>query len=227
MRIRRLGRVAFATACALFMGFPGVPGGTAFANDELSREGYYVAAGGVYGVELLDTSPLSQRLLTPLSTSNGWGLNVRAGNRVRSWLAFELQYEWMQGIDISQPAASIASPGPGTIGTYSPDVITVNAKFLLPIGPAQPYLLVGGGLVSYDLELLGGLNAWSTSSNGFAFRAGGGVDAYLTKRIVFFAEGSLVLNTDITEFPAAPTGQTPIIQDLYYISVSAGFACRF
>lgn len=221
MRIRRTGSVALA-AIGLFLATSALA-----ADDGFARKGLYIAAGGSYGIESIDASPLATLLTTTLSSDNSWGLNVRAGNRLESWLAFELQYEWMDGFDIDQSTGSVALPGPGTVAVYEPDIFTVNAKFFLPFWRAQPYLLVGGGIATYDLVVSGGINTLSRSSSGFAFRAGAGVDAYITRHLVCFAEATYVINSDSPTWPATGTSTAPTINDLYYASISAGLAYRF
>jgi len=210
MRIRRCAMIVLAAAVLL-------PSAPALADD-FDREGYYVSLSGAYALELLNPAPLGAQLAVPplsLEAGNAWGLNVRGGRRANSWLAFEVEYEWMDDIRVDQ-----ANGIP--VASYAPDTVAVNARFYLPFWRVQPYALVGGGLVSYDLVFFGPRQPLSVSDQGFAFRGGGGVDVYLTRNLVFNAEATVLLNTEDFELLAQPA-----IEDLYYVSFSAGLALRF
>lgn len=215
MRIRRSASAAVAAFCLLLGGAARAEG--TWQNDDFSRNGYYVAANFAYGVELFDVNPLGivlARPTVPFEAQNAFGLNVRFGQRVQKWLGLEIEYEWMDSFDIEGAGVTAA--------TYDPDVVTFNGRFYLPTWRAQPYVIVGGGLVSYDLRLAGQVNTFSVSENGFAFRGGAGVDVYLTRNLVLNVEGTALLNTDTFEILAQPA-----INDLYYISVTGGLVYRF
>jgi opacity protein-like surface antigen len=218
MRIRRSASAAVAAFCLLLGGAVRADesDGT-WRNDDFSRNGYYVAANFAYGIELFDVDPLGIVLAqptVPFEAQNAYGLNVRFGQRVQKWLGLEIEYEWMNGFEIE---------GAGlTVATYDPDVVTFNGRFYLPTWRAQPYLLVGGGMVSYDVELTGPFSTFSVSDNGFAFRGGAGVDVYVTRNLVVNVEATALLNTDSFEILAQPA-----VSDLYYISVTGGLVYRF
>ena len=223
MRIRRIGALVVACAGLLLSSLAG-------ADDDLARRGYYINLGGAYAVDRIDATTLGVLLAVPpvaMGDDASWGLNVRAGYRRTSWLALEIQYEWMDGFSIRQLGPSAFGPANAIIATYRPDVTTVNAKFHLPIWRTDPYLVVGGGFVSYDVDFTQPLVTLGRSDNAFAFRGGAGLDFYLTKQLVLNVEGSYVLNTDSTTIPLSPAGQTSTIDDLYYISLGAGLTIRF
>jgi len=210
MRNRRCASVVIAAACLLLA--------SRALADDFSRNGVYVGASAAYGIQFLDTNALGTFLSSPpmpTGADDSWGLNVRYGQRLQSWFSLELEYEWMKGFDIKGPTGAV-------VATYDPDVATLNGRFFLPIWRAQPYLLVGAGLVSYDLQVSPPFSTVSISDNAFAFRGGAGVDVYLTKHIVLNAEATILMNTEDFNILSAPA-----IKDFYYLSVSAGLAYRF
>ena len=84
--------------------------------------------------------------------------------------------------------------------------------------------MAGAGGALYDFEdntplnVLGG----SGTKTGFAGRAGGGIDFHLLKHLVLNAEAAVVLTTQ--DFNAPGVGD---LDDLYYLSASAGLQIRF
>lgn len=209
MRNRRCVPAAVAVACLLITG-------QAF-GDEFSRKGHYLAGNVSYGIQFLDTSGLSvfRQPRQPYSVDDSLGFNLRYGQRLQSWFALELEYEWMKGFEIAQADGVV-------IGTYDPDVVTLNGRFILPFWRTHPYLLVGGGLITYEMTFEPNFAVFNVSGSGFAFRTGGGVEVYLTKHIVVNAEATFLINTDRFELAKAPA-----IEDLYYLSISGGLAYRF
>lgn len=197
--------------------------GTATADNDYSRVGYYVSVSGAYGIADVDATPLgnySTFFTPPFSTEGSGGLNLRVGKRVRNWVAFELEYEWMNGFTIQEA-------GGGTAARYRPNVLTLNSKFILPIPRIQPYLIAGIGLVNYTFDsapfstLLG-------NNNGFAVRAGGGLDAYVTRNIVLFFEGTYLLNTDQPTIPGTQSvNRDKLVNQLNYASLAVGLSYRF
>ncbi|MAJ61755.1 MAG: hypothetical protein CBC48_18610 [bacterium TMED88] len=217
--IRMCCRVLVLAACLL------VAGATA-AENRFSRPGYYIAVSGAYGIADIDASPLGQfqgLYTAPFASSGSGGLNLRVGKRFESWLAFEIEYEWMDRFSINQA-------GGGEAASFRPNVLTMNGKFVLPIPRIQPYLLAGIGLVNYDFNSIPLQNVLAFGSNytGFAVRAGGGLDAYITDHIVVFFEGTYLLNTDQPTIPGAnSTNRIKVVNQLNYASMAVGLAYRF
>jgi len=92
--------------------------------------------------------------------------------------------------------------------------VTANLKgYILTEGDVQPFLLLGGGMISGELD---GRSAYGASADGFSFlgRMGGGLDYYFTPHIVGVAELTYVL----------PTGT---LKDFPYISGGLGLQYRF
>lgn len=228
MRHHRSGPIAFAAAVLLLAS-------TAHA-DEYFRKGYYFNASVAGGFNQMDTTTFNQTFSIPqppFDALDSWGLNVRAGSQVNKWLAFELEYEWMKGLALQLPPGSPTVVGqgrpPNTAGssvlssmTYNPDIITVNAKFVLPFWRVQPYLLIGGGLAIYDVEVSPPYETFSNSGEGFAFRGGAGVDFYINEHIALNIESSYLLNTSSFDIYTVPA-----IDNLYYISLSTGVTYHF
>jgi len=65
------------------------------------------------------------------------GLNARLGYRMLSWLAGEVEYEWVPGFDIKTLGVKAL--------TLESSALTANLRFILPTGRFQPYLKVGAG----------------------------------------------------------------------------------
>jgi len=215
MRIRRSGPIAVAAALLSLAG--------AASADDYFRKGFYLNASAAYGFSQLDTATLSAAFQVPplpLQDKNSWGLNVRAGTQVYSWLAFELEYEWMKGLNIVQSNGA-------TLASYDPDIVTVNSKFILPFWRVQPYLLVGGGIAAYDVVFPTPWDSLTISDTGFAFRGGGGLDVFITKHIALNVESTYVINTNSFTTPPFSSFPVPTINNLYYLAVSGGITYHF
>jgi opacity protein-like surface antigen len=215
MRIRRSGPIAVIAALLLLAG--------AASADDYFRKGFYLNASAAYGFSQMDTTILGASFQVPplpLQDKNSWGLNVRAGTQVYSWLAFELEYEWMKSLNIVQSNGA-------TLASYEPDVVTVNAKFILPLWRVQPYLLVGGGVAIFDVVFPTPWDTLSVSDSGFAFRGGAGLDVFITKHIAVNVESTYLINT--SAYTNAPFGAYPVptIDNLYYLAVSGGITYHF
>lgn len=226
MRIRRTGLFVMAAATLLVA--------SAAHADEYFRKGFYLNGSVAYGFNQMDTGTFVQTFQIPsppFDAFDSWGLNVRAGSQVYSWLAFELEYEWMKRLILELPPGSSAVVGQaqnvaGSASlyslTYEPDIITVNAKFVLPFWRVQPYLLIGGGIAIYDVIASVPYDSFSRSGEGFAFRGGGGIDVYITKHIAVNVESSYLLNTSSFDIYTVPA-----IDNLDYISLSGGVTYHF
>jgi len=189
--------------------------------DDFSRRGPYIGLNGAYGIDLFSTEIATAAgfATLPLSYDNSWGLNARLGYRAFGFLALEVEYEWMKGIDVSFNGLYLA--------TYKPHTLTGNLKLYLPIWRVQPYLLAGGGLAIYSVEFTPPLSVLNASGTGFGFRGGAGLDLYLTKSLALNAEGTAVLNTsDLNNLGAGTFTGSPQT-NLYYFSLSAGLTYRF
>jgi len=171
------------------------------ADTDFTRPGGYIGFGGVYAV---DGSAIRVEI------ENSMGLSTRLGYRFTPNLAFEGQFEWIDGFDI------VADPG-HRLETWS---LTGNLKGLLMTGRIQPFGILGmGALRTRFVDAGNGLpSPFDTFSNvtraGFAMRFGAGVEFYVSRNIVVSLDVGYVL----------PTGS---VQDLGYGSFAFGTLWRF
>ena len=109
--------------------------------------------------------------------------------------------------------------------------LTANTKWIVPVWRVQPYLLIGVGFSSWDVDrgavgtLLNSIPSTDIDiKNGnqtnLAGRAGLGLDLYVTENIVINAQGQAVLTT----IKKPDLGD---IDDLNYVGFSAGLQYRF
>ncbi len=188
--------------------------------------GLYLGVSGVYATSLFQEKILSYAGLPPATAQIGdsKGLSARLGYRAMSWLALEVQYEWLDTFDFSNSTL-------GKFAEYKPQTVTANLKLFLPSGSLQPYLLVGAGISFWELDMLpfpaemepvpGG----QSSGEGFSGRAGLGLNFHLSEHIALNAEATAVLNT--TTLDPSETDFDQTIGNLYYVAFSAGLTYRF
>lgn len=134
-----------------------------------------------------------------VSGSYGLGLDIRAGLRLIPWLGFEVDFEWLDGMN----------PGDNGGDNWA---TTINARAypttdLIHEGRIQPYLLVGIGASSFRTN--------RSREIGFASRWGVGVDSYITDQIAVTVGVSYLWSAG-----------TPV-KDLNYVSYTAGAMYRF
>ena len=163
----------------------------ALAQD-YSRPGLYGQLNGVVSFDSFDGVP-SGTLDSPI------GVSARLGYRFDPRLALEGQVEY-SGDFVDCCGADLTS-------TF----ITLNGKFYVMQEQIQPYLMagLGGGFVSASASGFG-----SADDSGFAVKAGGGLDFYVTE--------SFGLN-----FEAAYNVGTGDLDDFNYTSLGWGAFLRF
>jgi opacity protein-like surface antigen len=204
-----------------------------FADDEFDRSGPYIGISGVYQRNVFENriEDLVQDAAAPipvsLSIEDSGGVNAVAGYRLASFFAAELQYEWVDEYSIE---GSVAGLSKLSVYDVSAHTLTANAKLILPFWRIQPYLVVGAGFSSWNidrgplaapLELLDSdIDIKSGTQTDFAGRAGVGLDLYVTDNIVINAQGQVVLTT--IEKPELDN-----IDDLNYVGFSLGLQYRF
>jgi hypothetical protein len=193
--------------------------------DDFDRRGWYVGFNGAYAKNLF-ASQLGI-VLPGVALGDSGGLNARAGYRVASWFAVELQYEWMDGISLSTTVPVGPIPAGFTVGNFQPNNLTGNLKFQIPVWRTQPYLLLGAGMGHWTFTnntpiALGPIPAGDTVSfTGFSGRVGLGADVYLTKHWAINGEVAGVFNA------ADFSNLTQVGASFYYFSVSGGIMYRF
>ena len=151
------------------------------------------------------------------------GLDARGGYRFLSWLALEAQYEWVPGFEATASFPRLGDAGTSQILDIESHSVTANARFILPLGRLEPYLLLGVGWSRYDFaEGISGFNL-SGTEDAFAGRVGPGVDFFLTEHISLNLAGTVLLTThDIDNVTANES-----LSALHYLSVKGGLSYHF
>jgi len=212
---------------------------TAVDDDPYDRPGFYAGISAIYTYNFFDQEiedfledELGEQGSVDIDDSGGLG--ARVGYRAASWFAAEVQYEWIETYDVD--VSGNVGPGGSNIGGRLYDIeghtLTLNTKWIVPFWRIQPYLLIGAGYSFYDVgrgPLAAPLEAADNDieidggkQDAFAGRAGLGLDLYLTQHIVVMAEATAMVTTEDFETPSEGA-----IDDLYYVSFSAGLQYRF
>ena len=191
---------------------------------DFTDRGLYLGVSGTYATSLFQEKVLGYAGLPPATAqiSDSKGFSARLGYRAMSWLALEVQYEWLDTFDFSNPAL-------GKFAEYRPQTVTANLKLFLPSGSVQPYLLAGAGISFWQLDMLPfpahSVEGLRSSGEGFSGRAGLGLNIHLSEHIALNAEATAVLNTTTLDPTETKFDQT--IRNLYYVAFSAGLTYRF
>lgn len=197
---------------------------TAELAEEWSRRAFYLGANGGYAVDLFGSDlralvGVPGNLESLVTFTDSPGFNVRAGWRALSWLAVEVQYEWIDSIEMNVPTLPAVSP----VVTFRPQSITANLRWYVPIRRFQPYFLMGAGVGLWDVTWNPLIGRPRESGTGFAARVGIGLDAWLTDHVALNVESSGVFNTKDFSFTLIGTE----VDKLYYFSVSGGLLFRY
>jgi hypothetical protein len=209
----RLAAIAASCATVLLL-----PAAAHAQDDDWSRPGFYLGAGGGGAVDEFDQD-IQAAADDVVNTGSSWLINGRAGYRVNSWFAVETVYEYMDNLDLRVGANAPAPlvPGDRLVDTTT-HTTTVHAKFIAPWWRIQPYLSLGLGAQYSDVDFLGigREKDWQ-----FAGRPAGGFDFYITRNLVLFGEVAGVLATS----DVSTAGED--LNDLWYISIGGGLGWRF
>jgi outer membrane protein W len=210
-RVRSLG----VTALILAVAFAAQSARADGEDDGFARSGPYIGVGASRSLNLVEAYLDDDLFLDELEVSDAWGVNARAGYRVFSWFAAEVEYEWVDDLNVDLFGAEI-----GSIGVQS---ATANLRFIVPTWRFQPYLLVGGGVLWLDLKDRFGL--LDVDDSAFAARIGLGIDMYLTKNfLVNLGVESILTNAEVSL--ATPFG-TASQRGLGTVNLQVGFGYRF
>ncbi len=197
--------------------------GPACAEDDFTRPGWYAGVGGTFAVHLFED--IVEEELEEAVPGDGdvgdvdhaAGINARFGRRFRSWLAAEVQYEWVSGFDVSAREL-------GKIFSLEGHTWTLNGKLLYPIKRFHPYFLGGMGVTVYKLKDRSGIGLnFQRDDLAFAGRVGFGGDVYLTNNWVANLEVTGVLTTNDINDPAGEEA----FSALHYLSTQFGIQYRF
>lgn len=196
-------------------------------DEDWNRSGFYIGLSGVYTNNLFDDQVDDAvqdafPAVGPIDVDidDSFGLNARVGYRVASWVAFELQYEWIDEFEMKASATGV----PDLKVDISGHSLTANAKLIAPIWRTQPYVLLGAGYALYDADVNSFYDPFldGGKQSGFAGRLGGGVDWVITENILINTEATVLLTTQ--DFDDSAAGR---LDDLFYVSLGVGLQYRF
>ncbi len=175
------------------------------AAQDYTRDGWYVGARGLWGVEDFDARA---------SADDTWGADLYAGYRMGRNFAAEFEFEYFDGFD--------ARLAPGNSGEYRLFSISLGMK-VFPLARlfepnsiyqrVQPYVTAAPSWQWVQTRRFSKGGAGS-DDGGFAGRFGAGLEIYLTNRLVLTGDASYSL----------PTGG---VSDLSYWTFGGGFQWRF
>lgn len=190
-----------ARTFALCLVFSASFAGSAFAQEaapsDYARPGYYAGLAGSVAFTTKAENELQDLLPFDVNVDESLGLHVRGGYRYHPRIATELHFEYLEAFEVSG--------GGGSIGLEF-WTLTTDTKIFLATGRTQPFAAVGFGVGQADVV--------GSTGNGFVARLGGGVDFYLTERIVLALDAAYVV----------PTGD---LANLDFVSVGWGLQYRF
>ena len=154
------------------------------ADADYSRAGVYIGVSGLGAFDRFDDPDPA------LEVNESWGLGARAGYRFGPHLAAEMQYEWIQGVDVESVL--------GNTDSLVAHFLTANARVLLPLpeGRVQLYLSTGLGMGIYSSRgRVDNLPINGTQTD-FIIRFAGGAEYYISDHVVFNAEAGTVYTSD-------------------------------
>ena len=208
-------------------------------EEDFGNTGLYIGFSGVFTHNFFDAqvddaleSFLDEKV--DVAIDDSWGLNGRIGYKAASWFAVEVQYEYIDDFSVKARVPSGMIMGIPVAGvdqnqklfTIEGHTLTGNVRFIAPIWRTQPYVLLGAGYSLYesDVTQLGRriTDDSGGKQGGFAGRAGGGIDLYITENIVANSEVSVLFTTQ--DFGKRDTGN---IDDLWYVSIGGGLRYQF
>jgi len=185
-----------------------------FAED-YDRPGFYLGLAATFAIDYFDIDEIKKAAELNLDATNSWGLNARAGYRLHPNVAAELGFEYYQGFDLNGPEG-------GDVVEISGWSLMANGKGYVLTGPAQPYGLIGVGMLYLDRNPSFSRTVFNPRGDfrqdqqdlAFATRFGVGVDLYAFRDVVFNTEYAFTL----------PTGD---LNDFWFTSLSFGLQYRF
>jgi opacity protein-like surface antigen len=167
---------------------------------DYAETGFYLGVGAAYAWDQFDA-------FGSLEPDIAVGVDAWGGYRFLSFLAAELQVEYLNGFDVHIPGIFYY---PSTKIEAEAVTFTGNLKAYLPLGRFQPFIMSGVGLGHFEFEV----GRSENSETDFAARFGGGIDFYVTEALALQLSSSYVL-------------QTGDLDGLDYVSLVAGLQYRF
>lgn len=168
-----------------------------------ARNGVYLAAQAIVGIELFDMDTLESRNNNrSLNADNFYSVSGRMGYRFHPHVAAEVQGDWIRDADME------------SVAKYEGATFTANVKAYALTERIQPFVYagVGGGFLSIDNKSAG--TDVNRNVGGFVARFGTGFDFYFNEDVGFTGDVNYLL----------PTGE---MQDYSYLGVNLGFFIRF
>ena len=183
--------------------------GSAHAREpDYDRTGPYLGVGAAFAWDDFDN------LIGDLDPDMAYGFDAWGGYRFLSFLAAELQIEYLKGFDAQREFWLDITNPPILFSRRKVDgeavTFTGNLKAHLPLGRFQPFILAGVGLGYVEFDVAGR----DFNDTALAARFGGGLDFYLTDALALQVSSSYVL-------------QTGDLDGFDYVSLIAGLQYRF
>ena len=206
--------------------------------ESYDRAGWYVGLGAGWATDLFENEVekfVEDVAGQPASIdiAQSWSINAVGGYRLFSFLALELEYEYVNDFEIE--GSIEAGPVGDLVGTVdlSAHIITANVKAIVPFWRVQPYGLVGLGVATFSADLssnveppqneVAALQAF-TDESGFAARLGAGVDVYLTEHWLLTGGVSAILTADKISSNIVPSED---LSPLHLLTFSGQIQYRF
>jgi opacity protein-like surface antigen len=195
-------------------------------DNPYARNGFYIGLAGAFAFDAAAEEELEKQSKEIPDNPGGLklrigediGLQARLGYRFHPRFAAEYQFEWITDVDIDVQGVPFGK------GAFQLErwASTANVKAYLATDTVQPFLLVGLGVLTVEVDgspvevdtALGIFQQLSVKETDFAARFGAGFEVYATEHIIINLGASYVL----------PAGN---LEHFDYVSVEWGFLYRF
>lgn len=166
-----------------------------------ARDGIYLGFAALYALENFDrdTAIRGAGSAQDIDGRDAGGPQVRFGYRYRPRLAGEVLFQYYAGFNLSDSSVGIDDD-------FNAWSMTLNGKLYGFLGRVQPYGLFGIGGIAFDDK--------RGANSAFLARLGGGIDLYLTDRVVL----------DFEVAYAMPAGA---LDDLQFATFALGVQYRY
>lgn len=149
---------------------------------------YYIGISGVlYAFENIDEQQTKDKFSGPIEVDfdNSWGARVKGGYIVNKYFTSEVSFEYI-------------APFEARIGADKDELdvmnFTLNGKFTCPAYKKFiPYAVVGAGIMNADEDITYNGDTSKTSDWGVSFRAGLGLDYYISYDFSLELEGAYAI----------------------------------